>query len=27
VVVRATDMPFWINLPLDPALKAKVDAP
>jgi SAM-dependent methyltransferase len=27
VVVRATDMPFWVNLPLDPALKAKVDAP
>jgi hypothetical protein len=21
------DMPFWVNLPLDPALKAKVDAP
>jgi hypothetical protein len=20
-------MPFWVNLPLDPALKAKVDAP
>jgi hypothetical protein len=20
-------MPFWTNLPLDPALKAKVDAP
>jgi hypothetical protein len=27
VVVRAIDMPFWVNLPLDPALKAKVDAP
>src|SRR5215472_5524354 len=27
IVVRATDMPFWVNLPLDPALKAKVDAP
>lgn len=27
VVVRATDMPFWVNLPLAPALKAKVDAP
>ncbi|HEY2539665.1 MAG TPA: methyltransferase domain-containing protein [Stellaceae bacterium] len=27
IVVRAIDMPFWINLPLDPALKAKVDAP
>jgi hypothetical protein len=27
VVVRAVDMPFWVNLPLDPALKAKVDAP
>src|SRR5262249_38263902 len=22
-----TDMPFWVNLPLDAALKAKVDAP
>ena len=27
VVVRAIDMPFWVNLPLDPGLKAKVDAP
>ncbi|MGH7029588.1 MAG: class I SAM-dependent methyltransferase [Stellaceae bacterium] len=27
VVVRAIDMPFWVNLPLEPALKAKVDAP
>src|SRR5215469_15876329 len=27
IVVRATDMPFWVNLPLDAALKAKVDAP
>ena len=27
IVVRAVDMPFWVNLPLDPALKAKVDAP
>src|SRR5215472_12688633 len=27
IVVRAVDMPFWANLPLDPALKAKVDAP
>jgi SAM-dependent methyltransferase len=27
VTVRAIDMPFWVNLPLDPALKAKVDAP
>ena len=27
VVVRAIDMPFWVNLPLAPALKAKVDAP
>jgi ubiquinone/menaquinone biosynthesis C-methylase UbiE len=27
VVVRAVDMPFWVNLPLSPALKAKVDAP
>ena len=27
IVVRATDMPFWVNLPIDPALKAKVDAP
>jgi len=27
VVVRAVDMPFWVNLPLDSALKAKVDAP
>jgi SAM-dependent methyltransferase len=27
VVVRAIDMPFWVNLPLDRALKAKVDAP
>ena len=27
VAVRAIDMPFWVNLPLDPALKAKVDTP
>jgi SAM-dependent methyltransferase len=27
IIVRAIDMPFWVNLPLDPALKAKVDAP
>src|SRR5260370_1100418 len=27
ITVRAIDMPFWVNLPLDPALKAKVDAP
>ena len=27
IVVRAVDMPFWVNLPLDPPLKAKVDAP
>lgn len=27
IVVRAVDMPFWVNLPLDAALKAKVDAP
>ena len=27
IIVRATDMPFWVNLPLDPALKAKVDTP
>src|SRR5438067_12141064 len=27
IVVNADDMPFWVNLPLDPALKAKVDAP
>jgi ubiquinone/menaquinone biosynthesis C-methylase UbiE len=27
IVVRAIDMPYWVNLPLDPALKAKVDAP
>ncbi len=27
IVVNATDMPFWVNLPLNPALKAKVDAP
>jgi ubiquinone/menaquinone biosynthesis C-methylase UbiE len=27
IAVRAVDMPFWVNLPLDPALKAKVDAP
>jgi len=27
IVVRAVDMPFWVNLPLDPALKIKVDAP
>src|SRR5438477_1308795 len=27
IVVRAIDMPFWVNLPLDPALKTKVDTP
>jgi len=27
IVVRAVDMPFWVNLPLEPALKAKVNAP
>jgi SAM-dependent methyltransferase len=27
IVVRSVDMPFWVNLPLAPALKAKVDAP
>jgi SAM-dependent methyltransferase len=27
IVVRAVDMPFWVNLPLDPALKIKIDAP
>lgn len=27
IAVRAVDMPFWVNLPLDPALKAKVNAP
>ena len=27
IIVRAIDMPFWVNLPLDPALKAKVNAP
>jgi SAM-dependent methyltransferase len=27
IVVRAVDMPFWVNLPLDPELKAKVDMP
>jgi SAM-dependent methyltransferase len=27
VVVRAVDMPLWVNLPLDPTLKAKVQAP
>jgi ubiquinone/menaquinone biosynthesis C-methylase UbiE len=27
IIVRAIDMPFWVNLPLAPALKAKVDAP
>jgi ubiquinone/menaquinone biosynthesis C-methylase UbiE len=27
IVVRAVDMPFWVNLPLEPMLKAKVDAP
>lgn len=27
IVVRAVDMPYWVNLPLDPALKAKVDTP
>jgi SAM-dependent methyltransferase len=27
IVVNAIDMPFWVNLPLEPALKAKVDMP
>jgi hypothetical protein len=27
IAVRAIDMPFWVNLPLEPALKAKLDAP
>jgi SAM-dependent methyltransferase len=27
IVVRAVDMPFWVNLPLAPDLKAKVEAP
>jgi SAM-dependent methyltransferase len=27
IVVRSVDMPFWVNLTLEPALKAKVDAP
>jgi ubiquinone/menaquinone biosynthesis C-methylase UbiE len=27
IIVHAIDMPFWVNLPLAPALKAKVDAP
>jgi SAM-dependent methyltransferase len=27
ITVRAIDMPFWVNLPLDPGIKAKVDAP
>jgi SAM-dependent methyltransferase len=27
VIVRAIDMPFMVNLPLEPALKAKVEAP
>src|SRR6202030_3994330 len=27
IIVRAIDMPFWVNLPLDPGLKAKVDVP
>ena len=27
IIVRAIDMPFWVNPPLDPVLKAKVDAP
>jgi ubiquinone/menaquinone biosynthesis C-methylase UbiE len=27
IIVRAVDMPFWVNLPLDPVLKAKVEAP
>jgi hypothetical protein len=26
IAVRAIDMPFWVNLSLEPALKAKVDA-
>jgi hypothetical protein len=24
--VGAVDIPFWVNLPLDPALKVRVDA-
>ncbi len=27
VIVRAVDMPCWVNLPLGPALKAKAEAP
>jgi hypothetical protein len=27
IIVRAIDLPFLVNLPLDPALKAKVEAP
>jgi carboxymethylenebutenolidase len=27
IAVRAIDMPFWVNLSLEPVLKAKVDAP
>jgi hypothetical protein len=27
IVVNAVDMPFWVNVALDPALKAKVDTP
>jgi SAM-dependent methyltransferase len=27
IVVRSVDMPFWVNLPLEPALKAKIDRP
>jgi SAM-dependent methyltransferase len=27
IAVRAVDMPFWVNAPLEPALKTKVDAP
>src|SRR5436190_21841217 len=27
IVVNAIAVPFWVNLPLDPALKAKVDMP
>jgi SAM-dependent methyltransferase len=27
IIVNAIDMPFWVNLPLEPALKAKVDMP
>jgi hypothetical protein len=27
VIVRTVDMPWWVNAPLGPALKAKVEAP